>query len=125
MVFFLKDFSIASTYLFKPINKTMKKSSVLANMSSHSGEIFQTRTGKEFKMEYDGGNTFNVYPSDRQGRPANDPHICTVSNIEKTINLVNSGSISLPTTPIATISSKGVTASASYIVGLLTDPRIV
>ena len=94
----------------------MRKSSVLANMSSHSGEIFQTRTGKEFKM---------VYPSDRQGRPTNDPHICTVSNIEKTIDLVNSGSISLTTTPIATISSKGVTASASYIVGLLTNPRIV
>lgn len=103
----------------------MRKSSVLANMSSHSGEIFQTRTGKEFKMVYNGGSTFNVYPSDRQGRLTNDPHICAVSNIEKTIDLVNSGSISLTTTPIATISSKGVTASASYIVGLLTNPRIV
>ena len=70
----MKDFSIAFKYLFKPINKTMKKSSVLANMSSHSGEIFQTRTGKEFKMVYNNGdNTFEVYPFDRQGRAANNP----------------------------------------------------
>ena len=76
-------------------------------------------------MVYNGGNTFEIYPFDRQGRAADDPHICTINNIEKTVNLVNSGSISLTTTPIATISSKGVTASASYIVGLLTNPRIV
>ena len=94
-------------------------------MQSHSDETFQTRKGKEFKMVYNNGdNTFEVYPFDRQGRAANNPHICTVKNIERAVNLVNSGSINLDTTPIATISSKGVTASASYIVGLLTDSRI-
>ena len=88
------------------------------NMVAHSGETFETRTGKEFTMTYDGGNTFDVAVVNGK------THCCTISNLERVVNAINSGKITL-TNPIASITTRaGCTASTSYIVGLLSDGRI-
>ena len=88
------------------------------NMVAHSGETFETRTGKEFTMTYDGGNTFDVAVVNGK------THCCTISNLERVIDAVNNGTITL-ISPIASITTRaGCTASTSYIVGLLSDGRI-
>lgn len=88
------------------------------NMVAHSGETFTTRTGKEFTMTYDGGNTFDVVVVNGK------THCCTISNLERVIDAVNNGTITL-ISPIASITTRaGCTASTSYIVGLLSDGRI-
>lgn len=96
----------------------MNIESVRKNMEIHSGETFTTRTGSEFTMTYDGGNTFDVAVLNGK------THCCTISNLERVVNAINSGKITL-TNPIASITTRaGCTASASYIVGLLSDGRI-
>lgn len=88
------------------------------NMVAHSGETFETRTGSEFTMTYDGGNTFDV------GVVNGKTHCCTIGNLERVVNAINSGKITL-TNPIPSIMAmSNCTASASYIVGLLSDGRI-
>ena len=88
------------------------------NMVAHSGETFETRTGSEFTMTYDGGNTFDVAVVNGK------THCCTISNLERVVNAINSGKITL-TNPIPSIiAMSNCTASASYIVGLLGDDRI-
>ena len=88
------------------------------NMVAHSGETFETRTGKEFTMTYDGGNTFDVAVVNGK------THCCTISNLERVIDAVNNGTITL-ISPIASITTRaGCTASTLYIVGLLSDGRI-
>ena len=92
--------------------------SIKKNMGIHSGETFETRTGSEFTMTYDGGNTFDV------GVVNGRTHCCTIKNLERVVDAVNDGKTTL-TSPIASITSQAnCTASASYIVGLLTDGRI-
>lgn len=96
----------------------MNIESVRKNMEIHSGETFETRTGKEFTMTYDGGNTFDVAVVNGK------THCCTISNLERVIDAVNNGTITL-ISPIASITTRaGCTASTSYIVGLLSDGRI-
>lgn len=96
----------------------MNIESVRKNMEIHSGETFETRTGSEFTMTYDGGNTFYV------GVVNGKTHCCTISNLERVIDAVNNGTITL-ISPIASITTRaGCTASTSYIVGLLNDGRI-
>lgn len=96
----------------------MNIASIKKNMKIHSGETFKTRTGSEFTMTYDGGNTFKVAVAN--GRT----HCCTIKNLERVVSSVNNGKIAL-TSPITSITTHaGCTASASYIVGLLTDGRI-
>lgn len=96
----------------------MNIESVRKNMEIHSGETFETRTGKEFSMNYDGGNTFDVAVVNGK------THCCTISNLERVIDAVNNGTITL-ISPIASITTRaGCTASTSYIVGLLSDGRI-
>lgn len=88
------------------------------NMVAHSGETFETRTGKEFTMTYDGGNTFDVAVVNGK------THCCTIVNLDRVVNAINSGKITL-ISPIASITTHaGCTASTSYIVGLLSDGRI-
>lgn len=88
------------------------------NMVAHSGETFTTRTGKEFSMNYYGGNTFEVVVENGQ------KHCCTIVNLDRVVNAINSGKITL-TNPIPSIiAMSNCTASASYIVGLLGDDRI-
>lgn len=87
-------------------------------MKIHSGETFTTRTGKEFTMTYDGGNTFDVAVVNGK------THCCTISNLERVIDAVNNSTITL-ISPIASITTRaGCTASTSYIAGLLSDGRI-
>lgn len=96
----------------------MNIESVRKNMKIHSGETFETRTGSEFTMTYNGGNTFDVAVVNGK------THCCTINNLERVVDAVNNGKITL-TSPIASITMRaGCTASASYIVGLLTDDRI-
>ena len=96
----------------------MNIENVRKNMKIHSGETFETRTGKEFTMTYDGGNTFDVAVVNGK------THCCTISNLERVIDAVNNGTITL-ISPIASITTRaGCTASTSYIVGLLSDGRI-
>ena len=96
----------------------MNIESVRKNMEIHSGETFETRTGSEFTMTYDGGNTFDVAVVNGK------THCCTISNLERVIDAVNNGTITL-ISPIASITTRaGCTASTSYIVGLLTDGSI-
>lgn len=96
----------------------MNIESVRKNMEIHSGETFETRTGSEFTMTYDGGNTFDVAVVNGK------THCCTISNLERVIDAVNNGTITL-ISPIASITTRaGCTASTSYIIGLLTDGRI-
>lgn len=96
----------------------MNIESVRKNMEIHSGETFETRTGSEFTMTYDGGNTF--YVAVVNGKT----HCCTISNLERVIDAVNNGTITL-ISPIASITTRAdCTASTSYIVGLLSDGRI-
>lgn len=96
----------------------MNIESVRKNMEIHSGETFETRTGSEFTMTYDGGNTFEVVVENGQ------KHCCTIVNLDRVVNAINSGKITL-TNPIPSIiAMSNCTASASYIVGLLSDGRI-
>lgn len=96
----------------------MNIESVRKNMEIHSGETFETRTGSEFTMTYDGGNTFDVAVVNGK------THCCTINNLERVVDAVNNGKITL-ISPIASITTRaGCTASTSYIVGLLTDGRI-
>lgn len=96
----------------------MNIENVRKNMKIHSGETFETRTGSEFTMTYDGGNTFDVAVVNGK------THCCTISNLERVIDAVNNGTITL-ISPIASITTRaGCTASTSYIVGLLSDGRI-
>ena len=96
----------------------MNIENVRKNMKIHSGETFETRTGSEFTMAYDGGNTFDVAVVNGK------THCCTINNLERVVNAVNNGKITL-TSPIASITTRaGCTASTSYIIGLLTDGRI-
>lgn len=96
----------------------MNIESVRKNMEIHSGETFENRTGSEFTMTYDGGNTFDVAVVNGK------THCCTISNLERVIDAVNNGTITL-ISPIASITTRaGCTASTSYIVGLLSDGRI-
>ena len=96
----------------------MNIENVRKNMKIHSGETFETRTGSEFTMAYDGGNTFDVAVLNGK------THCCTISNLERVIDAVNNGTITL-ISPIASITTRaGCTASTSYIVGLLSDGRI-
>lgn len=96
----------------------MNIESVRKNMEIHSGETFETRTGSEFTMTYNGGNTFDVAVVNGK------THCCTISNLERVIDAVNNGTITL-ISPIASITTRaGCTASTSYIVGLLSDGRI-
>lgn len=96
----------------------MNIENVRKNMEIHSGETFETRTGSEFTMTYDGGNTFDVAVVNGK------THCCTISNLERVIDAVNNGTITL-ISPIASITTRaGCTASTSYIIGLLTDGRI-
>ena len=96
----------------------MNIENVRKNMKIHSGETFETRTGSEFTMTYDGGNTFDVAVVNGK------THCCTISNLERVIDAVNNGTITL-ISPIASITTRaGCTASTSYIVGLLGDGRI-
>lgn len=96
----------------------MNIESVRKNMKIHSGETFETRIGSEFTMTYDGGNTFDVAVLNGK------THCCTISNLERVIDAVNNGTITL-ISPIASITTRaGCTASTSYIVGLLSDGRI-
>ena len=96
----------------------MNIENVRKNMKIHSGETFETRTGSEFTMAYDGGNTFDVAVVNGK------THCCTISNLERVIDAVNNGTITL-ISPIGSITTRaGCTASASYIVGLLSDGRI-
>lgn len=88
------------------------------NMVAHSGETFETRTGKEFTMTYDGGNTFDVAVVNGK------THCCTISNLERVIDAVNNGTITLISPIASIIAMSNCTASASYIVGLLSDGRI-
>ena len=88
------------------------------NMVAYSGETFRTRTGKEFSMNYDGGNTFEVVVENGQ------KHCFTIVNLDRVVNAINSGKITL-TNPIPSIiAMSNCTASVSYIVGLLGDDRI-
>ena len=96
----------------------MNIENVRKNMKIHSGETFETRIGSEFTMTYDGGNTFDVAVLNGK------THCCTISNLERVVNAINSGKITL-TNPIPSIiAMSNCTASASYIVGLLSDGRI-
>lgn len=96
----------------------MNIENVRKNMEIHSGETFEPRTGSEFTMTYDGGNTFDVAVVNGK------THCCTISNLERVIDAVNNGTITL-ISPIASITTRaGCTASKSYIIGLLTDGRI-
>lgn len=96
----------------------MNIESVRKNMEIHSGETFETRTGSEFTMTYNGGNTFDVAVVNGK------THCCTISNLERVIDAVNNGTITL-ISPIASITTRAsCTASTSYIVGLLSDGRI-
>lgn len=96
----------------------MNTEEIKKNMMAHSGETFTTRTGKEFTMNYDGGNTFEVVVDNGQ------THYCTIQNLERVVNAINKGTITL-TSPISSIiAAANCTASASYIVGLLGDSRI-
>ena len=96
----------------------MNIESVRKNMKIHSGETFETRTGSEFVLTYDGGNTFDV------AVVSGKTHCCTINNLKRVVDAVNDGKITL-TSPIASITTRaGCTASTSYIVGLLTDDRI-
>ncbi len=104
----------------------MDITSIKQNMKAHSGETFQTKTGCEFCLNYDGGTIFDVTPFDREGHRA-EPHHCTITNLERVVDAVNSGKIyNLESATIADIKIKSEsTASESYIYGLLTDNRIV
>lgn len=92
--------------------------SVRKNHKTTAAKHSKPCTGSEFVLTYDGGNTFDVAVVN--GRT----HCCTIKNLERVVDAVNDGKITL-TSPIASITSRAnCTASASYIVGLLTDDRI-